>query len=206
MSPMFPPGWHYDEDTGALMRDVIHRMGRRCRNWDYCGKGTYQITMTLADRKSCALGREIELLMWRMGDFTPEINVLGVCVMPDHVHWVVRVVRRLSARKPLGLALRGFKGGATKCYWRHLGFSAEAQRGGAPGLKSPGPLFAEGFVDTILFDEAAVAHALAYLADNPRRLWEKRTHPDSSPSCAICPCRWAGVSSGTSRRLATTLS
>ncbi len=196
MSPMFPPGWHYDEDTGALMRDVIHRMGRRCRNWDYCGKGTYQITMTLADRKSCALGRleydarkgafvelsalgrEIESLMWRMGDFTPEIDVLGVCVMPDHVHWVVRVVRRLSARKPLGLALRGFKGGATKCHWRHLGFSAEAQRGGAPGLKSPGPLFAEGFVDTILFDEAAVAHALAYLADNPRRLWEKRAHPE----------------------------
>ena len=196
MSPMFPPGWHYDEDTGALMRDVIHRMGRRCRNWDYCGKGTYQITMTLADRKSCALGRlehdarkgafvalsalgrEIETLMWRMGDFTPEIDVLGVCVMPDHVHWVVRVVRRLPAGKPLGLALRGFKGGATKCHWRHLGFSAEAQRGGAPGLKSPGPLFAEGFVDTILFDEAAVAHALAYLADNPRRLWEKRAHPE----------------------------
>ena len=201
---MFPPGWHYDDDTGALMRDVVHRMGRRCRNWDYCGKGTYQITMTLADRKSCALGRlghdarkgafvalsalgrEIEALMWRMGDFTPEIDVLGVCVMPDHVHWVLRVVRRLPARKPLGLALRGFKGGATTCYWRHLGFSAEAQRvaeaqrggaGGAPGLKSPGPLFAEGFVDTILFDEAARAHALAYLADNPRRLWEKRAHP-----------------------------
>lgn len=192
---MLPPGWHYDDDTGALMRDVVHRMGRRCRNWDYCGKGTYQITMTLADRKSCALGRlghdarkgafvalsalgrEIEALMWRMGDFTPEIDVLGVCVMPDHVHWVLRVVRRLPARKPLGLALRGFKGGATTCYWRRL---AEAQRGGAggaPGLKSPGPLFAEGFVDTILFDEAARAHALAYLADNPRRLWEKRAHP-----------------------------
>lgn len=143
---MLPPGWHYDDDTGALMRDVVHRMGRRCRNWDYCGKGTYQITMTLADRKSCALGRlghdarkgafvalsalgrEIEALMWRMGDFTPEIDVLGVCVMPDHVHWVLRVVRRLPARKPLGLALRGFKGGATTCYWRRLGFSAEAQR------------------------------------------------------------------------------
>ena len=38
------------------MRDVIHRMGRRCRNWDYCGKGAYQITITLADRRSCALG------------------------------------------------------------------------------------------------------------------------------------------------------
>ena len=55
--PIVPPGWHVDEDTGAWMRDVIHRMGRRCRNWDYCGKGAYQITITLADRRSRALGR-----------------------------------------------------------------------------------------------------------------------------------------------------
>ena len=55
--PVAPPGWHYDEDTGALMRDVIHRMGRRCRNWDYRGKGVYQITITLDDRRSQALGR-----------------------------------------------------------------------------------------------------------------------------------------------------
>lgn len=193
-------GWHYDEDTGTLMRDVIHRMGRRCHNWDYRGLGTYLITLTLADRASHALGRlchdaqkgafvepsalgaQIKALMWRMGEFTPEIEVLGVCVMPDHVHWVLRVVRRLPRKKPLGLALRGFKGGATKIYWAHLGFSAEAPREGVrgacvPGLKSPGPLFAEGFVDTILFDAAALAHARAYLADNPRRLWEKRAHP-----------------------------
>ena len=52
-----PAGWHYDDDTGALMRDVIHRMGRRCRNWDYCGRGCYQITITLANRRSRALGR-----------------------------------------------------------------------------------------------------------------------------------------------------
>ncbi|MCR5751298.1 MAG: hypothetical protein K6G91_04990 [Kiritimatiellae bacterium] len=200
-----PPGWHYDDDTGALMRDVIHRMGRRCRNWDYCGKGVYLITITLADRRSRALGRlchdnargafvamsklgaQIEALMWRMPEFSPEIEVLGVMVMPDHIHWVLRVARRLPPKKPLGIALRGFKGGATRLYWDGLGFSAEAQRAGgfsaevravAPGLKSPGPLFAEGYVDTILFDDKAVASALGYLADNPRRLWEKQAHPE----------------------------
>ena len=52
-----PPGWHYDEDTGAIMRDVIHRMGRRCRRWDYCGKGAYMITLTLADRSKPLFGR-----------------------------------------------------------------------------------------------------------------------------------------------------
>jgi hypothetical protein len=106
---------------------------------------------------------------------------------------VLRVTRRLPPKKPLGIVLRGFKGGATKLYWASLGFSAEAQRGGqaearqggaarvravAPGLKSPGPLFAEGYVDTILFDDKAVASELDYLADNPRRLWEKQAHPE----------------------------
>ena len=39
-------------------------------------------------------------------------------------------------------------------------------------------LFAKGYVDNILFDETAVAEAVAYVKDNPRRLWEKRAHPE----------------------------
>ena len=189
-----PPGWHVDEETGAWVRDVIHRMGRRCRNWDYCGKGAYQITITLADRKSRALGRLdyaegrgafvelselgrlVEGFVGRIPEFSPEIDVLGAQLMPDHLHLVLRVNRQM--KKPVGYAIRGLKGAATKASWATLGFSAEARGEVAPGLKSPGPLFAEGYVDTILFDEAAVANELAYLADNPRRLWEKRAHPE----------------------------
>lgn len=189
-----PPGWHVDEETGAWVRDVIHRMGRRCRNWDYCGKGAYQITITLADRKSRALGRLdyaegrgafvelsdlgrlVEGFVGRIPEFSPEIDVLGAQLMPDHLHLVLRVNRQM--KKPVGYAIRGLKGAATKASWATLGFSAEARGEVAPGLKSPRPLFAEGYVDTILFDEAAVANELAYLADNPRRLWEKRAHPE----------------------------
>ena len=97
--PVAPPGWHYDDDTGALMRDVIHRMGRRCHNWDYCGRGAYQITITLADRRAhllgalgyekgrgafvalTDLGRLVESFVWRIPEFSPEIDVLGVQVM-----------------------------------------------------------------------------------------------------------------------------
>ena len=179
-----PPGWHVDEETGAWVRDVIHRMGRRCRNWDYCGKGAYQITITLADRKSRALGRLnyaegrgafvelsdlgrlVEGFVGRIPEFSPEIDVLGAQLMPDHLHLVLRVNRQM--KKPVGYAIRGLKGAATKAFWATLGFSAEARGEVAPGLKSPGPLF----------DEAAVANELAYLADNPRRLWEKRAHPE----------------------------
>jgi len=132
--------------------------------------------------------------MWRMGEFTPEVEVLGVRVMPDHIHWVLKVGRRLPLKKPLGIAIRGFKGAATKLYWAHLGFSAEAQPGAAvaSGLKSPGSLFAEGYVDNILFDEQAVANSLAYLNDNPRRLWEKLTHPELFAALRDLPVELGG--------------
>ncbi len=167
------------------MRDVIHRMGRRCRNWDYHGRGTYLITMVLADRSKpifgqltganpdaaaialSPLGLAIDAHLRRISEFTPEIEVLGVQVMPDHIHVVLRVNRRMA--KPLGIALRGFKGGASKIFWGQSAVgTADAKR----------PLFAEGFVDNILGDGEAVANALRYLADNPRRLWEKRAHPE----------------------------
>ena len=189
-----PPGWHYDEDTGAILRDVIHRMGRRCLKWDYCGKGVYMITMTLADRSTplfgrlvgdsaetaaielSELGRAVDSHLRRISEFTPEIELLGAQFMPEHLHAVLRVTQRMA--KPLGIAIRGFKGGASQLFWR-LAPPEETRRW--HGERTNGerkPLFAEGYVDNILGDEQAVESALRYLADNPRRLWEKRAHPE----------------------------
>ena len=181
-----PPRWCVDPDTGAWMRDTIHSMARRCRNWDYCGIGTYLITMVLNDRSKplfgwlaedrqeiilSELGRAIERHFRRISEFSPEIEVLGVQVMPEHLHGVLRVRRRMA--KPLGEHLRGFKIGATKIA-RELGVCSGIDAGERRGHG----LFADGFTDTILFDAEAVAKGLAYLADNPRRLREKRRHPE----------------------------
>ena len=181
-----PPGWHRDESTGCLIRDVIHRMGRRAFRWDYFGTGTYLITMTLADRSRplfgrlvgtgpesarielSPLGREIDRHLRNIGAFSPEIETLAVQLLPEHLHAVLRVHHRMS--KPLGIALRGFKGGASKIYWRSC--SAD------PGEAGRKPLFAPGYVDTILGDRLAVDRGIAYTLDNPRRLWEKRAHPE----------------------------
>ena len=176
------------------MRNTIHNMGRRCRNWDYCGTGTYLITLTLNDRSShilgrlsdteprinlSELGRRIDAHFRKISVFTPEIKVLGVCVMPAHLHGVLRVERHTA--KPLGEHLRGFKIGATKIA-REMGLLSSIDAG-VQGIGAGVPvrgrgLFADGFVDTILFDEEAVANGLAYMRDNPRRLWEKRAHPE----------------------------
>ena len=48
--------WVRDEN-GALRRETIHRMGRRCRNWDYRCDAVYLITLVLADRSRPILGR-----------------------------------------------------------------------------------------------------------------------------------------------------
>lgn len=182
-----PPGWHVDPDTGAWMRDTIHHMGRRCRNWDYCGTGTYLITIVLNDRSKPLLGRlaedRPEIVMSNLGsaiarhfnrisEFSPEIEVLGVQVMPEHLHGVLRVTRRLA--KPLGEHLRGFKIGATKIA-REIGALACS---GIDARARGNGLFADGFVDTILFDGEAVEKGIAYMRDNPRRLFEKHAHPE----------------------------
>lgn len=215
-----PPGWHYDEDTGAIMRDVIHRMGRRCFNWDYCGKGVYMVTMTLADRSKplfgrlvgespetaaielTELGRAVDAHLRRIGEFTPEIELLGAQLMPEHLHAVLRVKRRMA--KPLGIALRGFKGGASQLFWR-LATPEETRRLLAERTNADRkPLFAEGYVDNILSDEQAVESALRYLADNPRRLWEKRAHPELFKVLreVKLALRSASANGGRSRRLA----
>lgn len=192
---MSSAGWHYDEDIGAFIRDVVHRMGRRCRNWDYCGTGVYQITITLADRRSCSLGRlrydenrgawvdlseagrMVEAVMAELARQWPGVEVLGLQVMPDHVHFVLAVKARQL--KPLGAIVGSFKSRATSrwlqlCRTRQ---SATAACVSCAAARAPS-LWAPGFVDTILFDDRALRHSLAYLADNPRRLWEKRARPE----------------------------
>ena len=178
-------GWHFDEEVGAWMRDTVHHMGRRCHNWDYFGRGTYLITLVLADRRQpilgelalpdtgdaagafirlSPLGKAIEAHLLRIPEFSPEMELLAHQIMPDHLHLVLRVLRRMS--KPLGHALRGFKGGASQLFWKLMPDHARQS------------LFASGFVDNILFDDFSVQSAVAYVRDNPRRLAEKRAHPE----------------------------
>lgn len=51
-----PAGWRRDE-SGALRRETVHSMLRRMVGWDYRQRAIYEITVTLADRASQALGR-----------------------------------------------------------------------------------------------------------------------------------------------------
>ena len=154
---------------------------QRCWGWDYKSPCIYQITIALADRRSMALGSlvidddgggdpakvvaHVELTAagravvaeWRrMGELTPAIRLLEIQIMPDHIHFIVRVTERLA--RPLGQIIAGFKTGSSKAAT------------GKPGLWS------EGFQDTILFREGQLEKMFNYLRDNPRRLAVKRLY------------------------------
>ena len=96
---------------------------------------------------------------WRgIASHHPDVKPLFMQVMPDHVHFILQVLRPMA--KPLGNVIGGFKAGSSK-----------AATGG-PGL------WAEGFQDTILFNEGQLDAMFRYLRDNPRRLAVKRLCPE----------------------------
>ena len=35
---------------GATMQEIIHHIGRRCRDWDYGARAIYMVTVSLRER------------------------------------------------------------------------------------------------------------------------------------------------------------
>ena len=104
---------------------------------------------------------------WRsIPKFYPQVKVLAERVMPDHFHGVLFVTEQMVCH--LGQVIKGFKLGCNK-----------AARVLCPAILSPGAgLFAEGFVDTVLWRKGQLQTMFDYLVDNPRRLAIKRLFPE----------------------------
>jgi hypothetical protein len=122
----------------------------------------------------------------------PEIKVLALQMMPDHLHGILFVKEKM--KKPLGMALRGFKQSCNKHYkevvlggdvaletrvalaTQHTEPSTRRNRRGEDRIH--GLLFARGYNDKLLLHAGQLETWRRYLADNPRRLLMKREHPD----------------------------
>ena len=48
----------------------------------------------------------------------PMVEVWKVALMPDHIHLLINVKKKLPAGKHLGNIVRGFKTGCTRAWWR----------------------------------------------------------------------------------------
>lgn len=197
------------------VHETKHSMKRRCPWHDYRKKGTYMLTLVVEGRvplfgelkgnaeapfsspdaprvEYSELGRAIlRDEICKINKFYPQVEVWKVCIMPDHIHMIVRVKEDLPEKKHLGMVVRGFKTGCSRAWWRlnplpsgnAEGTVAEVRGNGAtvPSVSPEGlrpVLFEEGYNDKILMHEGQLDNWKGYLDDNPRRLLLKRQNPE----------------------------
>lgn len=185
-------------------------MLRRRVGHDYTERQIYMVTMTTEGRRPLfgqvvgrsdapagddnaprivlsELGTRVQQEWLGIPNYYPEIKIIALQMMPDHLHGILFVKQKMQ--KDLSRVIRGFKTGCNRAY-RAL-FSAspavpcvatQSQQRAPSNPKGSHPkhglLFAPGFNDQLLLSQGQLQTWLDYLRDNPRRLLIKREHPD----------------------------
>ena len=118
----------------------------------------------------------------KISRFYPQVEVWKVCIMPDHIHMIVRVKEDMPPGKHLGQIVKGFKTGCSRAWWALSSPSGKTE-GTVTTVPSDSPeahrpvLFETGYNDKILMHEGQLDNWKDYLDDNPRRLLLKRQNP-----------------------------
>ena len=167
---------------------------RRMHGHDYRIPGTYEVTIVVAGRKpvfgeivgttkgggekphlkpsplgQIVLDNEIP----KIHHYYPEIDVWQVCLMPDHLHMIVRISQPLPKGKHLGIVIGAFKGGVSRAWWNlHATVSV------ASASEHRLPLFEPNYNDHILMRDGQLDNWKRYLRDNPLRYMMQREYPD----------------------------
>ena len=173
-------------------------MQRRCVGHDYTERQIYMVTMVTEGRRPLfgkvvgrsdapdgseeaprvelsELGRRVEACWYEIAIRHPQIDVVALQMMPDHLHGILFVKEKLE--RPLGKVLLGFKQGCNKVF-REVQSVAVLQQQTKQNDRYHGLLFAPGYNDKLLLRQGQLERWLTYLRDNPRRLLMKREHPD----------------------------
>ena len=140
--------------------------------------------MELTDLGKAIYHEEVQKIPY----FYKMVEIWKLCIMPDHIHIIVRVKEDLPDGKHLGDVVRGFKVGCTRAWWRLSAIPAGETAGvveeetTTPAVSPAGKmypvLFEAGYNDQILLEDGQLDNWFHYLDDNPRRLAIKRLHPD----------------------------
>ena len=189
--------------AGVQVRETQHKMKRRKPWHDYHRKGTYMVTLVVEGRRPVlgkltmsageqdtsveltALGKAIRNEeVHKISAIYKMVEIWKLCIMPDHIHMIVRIKEDLPEGKHLGHIVAGFKGGCSRAWWRMDRPCADAQgvvaATDAQGVVAAGmpSIFERGYNDLILLNDSQLDNWKHYLDDNPRRLAIKRLHPD----------------------------
>ena len=189
-------------------------MKRRCDEHDYTKRGIYMITIATEGRLPLfgtlkgdplvtdgnnkphiilsPLGERVQACWYDIHGHYPEVSVIRLCIMPDHIHGVLFIKENMQCH--LGTIINGFKSGTRKAA-RELGIitatvspstqpAPTAQYTETLPQSTPpqphlahGVLWEQGYNDRILLQEGQLQRMLDYLDDNPRRLLLKHAHP-----------------------------
>lgn len=169
-------------------------MLRRSPWHDYCSPCIYMITIVVEGRtpvlgalcdpdeshnepwvKLSPQGVAVKEAWHEIPQFHPQVKLLSLCVMPDHIHGILYVTDRLP--RHLGHVINGFKKG---CRDRvQLSEAGVEYSEAAPRTTGLIPLqWQRGYHDRILTHRGQLATLFRYIDDNPRRLWLKRNHKE----------------------------
>ena len=173
---------------------VKHNRLRRMEKHDYTAACIYLITVTTVERKrvlgslvgdspstaaieTTALGKYVaEAFRKTASEVTKKtgcrVQVLHYQIMPDHFHGILYVRDTLPKDYSLGKIIAAWKSDCTHAFWNDSSFCAQYFSSEKPSL------FSRGFNDRILFRKGQLQTWIAYLNDNPRRLWLKTHFPN----------------------------
>ena len=128
--------------AGVKVADTLHNMKRRKPWHNYHRKGTYMITVVVNERHPilgtlvsvpCGeaqgmVSAKIELTALGIAIRDEEVRKISiiykmvevwkVCIMPDHIHMILRVKEDMPEGKHLGSVIAGFKGGCSRVWWK----------------------------------------------------------------------------------------
>lgn len=167
---------------------------RRMYGHDYALPGTYEVTMVVAGRQPVFgeivgttkdAGKKPRLEPSMLGHavlnneipkihhYYPEVDVWQVCLMPDHLHMIIRINQPLPKGKHLGIVIGAFKGGVSRAWWNQNATVSEAS-----ASEHHAPLFEPNYNDHILMRDGQLENWKRYLRDNPLRYMMRREYPD----------------------------
>ena len=173
--------WERYKSKKQWASDLRPSMKRRRVGHDYQERCIYMITLVVKERRPLLgtltgdgetqpaivqptpLGQAVIQSLVNIPQFYPEIDIWTHQLMPDHLHAIIFVKRRIPVH--LGMVINGFKVACNRVYKEHV-------KNGLPSL------WEEGYNDRILEREGQLRGMKEYILDNPRRLAIKRSHPD----------------------------
>lgn len=170
---------------------------RRMYGHNYAVPGTYEVTMVVAGRrpvfgeivgstkaggeapylKPSELGRAVlNQEIPKIHHYYPMVGIWQVCLMPDHLHMIVRINEPLPQGKHLGIIIGAFKGGVSRAWWRLSSTTVSGASASEAPLRPA--LFEPNYNDHILMRDGQLNNWKHYLRDNPHRFMMRLEYPD----------------------------